>query len=95
MNFAGRGKEVTAIDAVARHARGEINVGRDHRDLSVRQSGHTAEFELTEEQSRKRRAGSEFKCNRCKATAKTNRGDEAPKEKLNSALTPVKAKSAD
>jgi Prokaryotic dksA/traR C4-type zinc finger len=28
--------------------------------------GHTAEFELTEEQLRKRRAGSGFKCGRCK-----------------------------
>jgi NAD-dependent SIR2 family protein deacetylase len=35
--------------------------------LACAKCGHSAEFELTEEQSRKRRAGSGFKCNRCKS----------------------------
>jgi Prokaryotic dksA/traR C4-type zinc finger len=34
--------------------------------LACDKCGHSAEFELTEEQSRKRRAGSVFRCSRCK-----------------------------
>jgi ssDNA-binding Zn-finger/Zn-ribbon topoisomerase 1 len=38
--------------------------------LACDKCGHSAEFELTEEQSRKRRSGSEFRCSRCKGNGR-------------------------
>lgn len=47
------------IEAIARHARGEIKMSAGGiATLACDKCGHTAEFELTEEQTQKRRAGS-------------------------------------